>query len=282
MPDNASTQVQTKGAVQYDASAAIVFTGQAQRALTNASDFTVDSPDMLAMAGEDLQAVKALQKKVEEQRTSVTGPMNAALRAINDLFRPPSEYLKQAEDKLKTAMLTYTTEQERIAAEARRRAEEAARIERDRLAEIQRQQEEAARAAAQAAERAAREAAEAAARGDAEAAAKANAEAAAQAQAAEQANADAQASAVTAEVISMPPAVVEPARVSGISTSKSVDFEVTSLLDLVQFVAANPEHIGLVMADSVKLRAQVRATGLLTKLPGVRVFTKRTMSARAA
>ena len=80
----------------------------------------------------------------------------------------------------------------------------------------------------------------------------------------------------------MPVAVQAPAKVSGISTSKTVDFEVVDLHALIKHVAAHPELITLLMADSVKLRAQVRATGMNTALPGVRVYQKATMSARAA
>jgi colicin import membrane protein len=277
-----SDTVQTQGQLAYDASSAIVFTGQAQRALANAADFTIDSDEMLEAAGDDLRGVKGLQKKVEETRTSITGPLNQAIRAINDLFRQPASYLDQAEVKLKGAMLTYTQEQQRLAEIARRKAEELARQERERLAAEQRKQEEAARAAAQAAEEAQRAAQEAAAKGDAEAEAIANAEAAKQAEVAEAASAEAQATAITSAVVSMPAAVQAPAKVTGISTSKSIDFEVVDLHALIVHIAAHPELISLVVADSVKLRNQVRATGMNTALPGVRVFQKSTMSARAA
>ena len=120
------------------------------------------------------------------------------------------------------------------------------------------------------------------AQGDAEGAAKAQEEARQQAEASEQATAEAQAAMVTAAVVSMPVAAQAPAKVSGISTSKTMDYEVEDLHALVVHVAAHPELISLLMADSVKLRAQVRATGMNTKLPGVRVFEKRSMSARAA
>lgn len=273
---------QTQGQVAYDASSAIALTGQAQRALANAADFTIDSDEMMEAAGDDLKGIKKLQKQVEEQRTSITGPLNAVVKTINDMFRAPTSYLADAEAKLKGAMLSYTTEQERIAAEARRIADEAARVERDRLAKEQREQEQQARAAAAAAEKAEREAQAAAAAGDHEAARKAGEVARQQAEVAEEAAANAHATSMTAAVVSMPPAVQAAAKVTGISTSKTVDFEVRDLHALVKHVAANPDLISLLAIDSVKLRAQVRATGLNTKLPGVYVFEKRGMSARAA
>ena len=164
---------ETQGRVEYDASTAVVLAGQAQAALTSATDLVIDSPTMYELASDELRQIKTLQKVVEEKRTAITGPLNAALKAVNDLFRAPKEYLDQAEAACKRAMISYTTEVERRAAESRRIAEEEARKERDRLAAEQREQERVARAAAEASARAQREANEAAARGDAEAAAKA-------------------------------------------------------------------------------------------------------------
>ena len=71
-----------------------------------------------------------------------------------------------------------------------------------------------------------------------------------------------------------------PPAVKGISTSTNVDFEVNDLHALVKHVAAHPELINLITADSVKIRAYVRGLGMATNLPGVRVFEKQTMSAR--
>lgn len=276
-----SETLQTQGQIAYDASSAILFTNQAQRALANASDFTVDSDEMLEAAGDDLRAVMGLKKRVEEQRTSITGPLNQVIKAINDMFRAPAAYLLEAEQKLKGSMLVYTEQQRLLAEKARREAEELARKERERLAEEQRQQEAAARAAAEAAKQAEAAAIAATEAGDSEAAAAAQDEARKQAEAAEAAVAEAQATAITHSVISMPVAVQEPAKVVGISTSKTVDFEVVDLHALVKHVADHPELITLLMADSVKLRAQVKATGMNTNLPGIRVYQKSTMSARA-
>lgn len=81
-------------------------------------------------------------------------------------------------------------------------------------------------------------------------------------------------------VVAPPAAVPAPPAVKGISTSTTVDFEVVDLLALVQHVAQRPELLALLAVDSVKLRAQVRATGMATNLPGVRVFEKQTLAAR--
>jgi colicin import membrane protein len=272
--------VNAKGQVAYDASNAVVFAQRAQRALANAKDFTVDSQELLDAAGDDLRAVKTLAAQVEEQRTSITVPLNTALKAVNDLFRPAKTYLDEAERVLKGAMVTYTDEQARIAREARQRAEEEARKERERLDAERREQERLARVAAEQAAAAQREAAEATARGDAAAAAAAEEAQRKASAAAAAAEAQAQAAEVTAAVVAVPPAA-EPARkVAGISTSKTVDFEVNDLHALVKHIAEHPELLTLVTADAVKLRAYVRSMGLNTKLPGVRVFDKTVMAAR--
>jgi len=282
MPDTVTPTTPTTGQVQYDASDAIVLSGRAQRALVGAQSFVVDSPEMFEAAGDDLRAIMGLKKAVEDKRTAITQPLNQVLRAVNDLFRPAGQYLEQAERVLKGSMLAYQQEQQRIADEARRQAEEQARIEREKQAAIQREQEANAREAAAAAEKAEREAAAARAAGNAEVAEKAQAEARQQAEVAQTATIEAQAAEQTAAVLTMPAVVQEAPRVAGISTSKTVDFEVVDLHALVRYVAEHPEHVGLLAPDTVRLRAQVKATGLKTALPGVRVFPKSTMSARRA
>jgi hypothetical protein len=83
-------------------------------------------------------------------------------------------------------------------------------------------------------------------------------------------------------VTSAPVTHIDTAKAKGTSVKVTVDYEVTSKLALVQHIAKHPELIDLVMEDSVKLRAYVRGLGLNTNLPGVRVFNKHGMSAKAA
>jgi membrane protein involved in colicin uptake len=274
---------ETKGQVAYDASTAVVLAGQAQAALTSATDLVIDSPTMYGLASDELRNIKTLQKTVEERRTAITGPLNAALKAVNDLFRAPKDYLDKAEAACKRSMIAYTTEVERRAAEARRIAEEEARKERDRLAAEQREQERIAREAAEASARAQREAEEAAARGDAEAAARAQEEARQQSEAAQSAQAEAQAAAVTAEVITMTPAVAPPAKVAGISGRVNYTAQVDDLMTLIKAVAEGKAPIQCVIADEKFLGAQARAFKKAGPLyPGVTAVAERGLSARAA
>lgn len=261
--------MKTTDTVTYDASAAIVLATKAQNALTTATDYVIDSPTMFELASEDLKQVKALQKEVEEKRTSITGPLNQAVKAVNDLFRSPKEYLDKAEATLKRAMVTWTSEQERLAAEARARAEAEARAERERLAAIEREQAEAARKAQE-------EAQAAAAAGDQEAAAAAMA-------AAQAAQEQAAVAAMTANVVTVAPAVEAPAKVTGISGRINYSAEVTDLLALVQAVAAGTAPIECLQADAKFLGAQARAFKKAGQLyPGVMAVAERSISARAA
>jgi DNA polymerase III gamma/tau subunit len=281
---NAETQTaaETRGTVQYDASQVVVFSGQARRMLADATDVTIDSPELYEAAAQDLQRVKSLATQVETARVSITGPLHQAKVAVDNLFKGPKDFLTQAEQKLKNAMLAWDNEQERIRREEQRRAEEIRRQEQARLDAERRQREEEARKREEEARRLEEEARAAAEAGDASKAEQLQLQAVEEANAASDAAADAHAIATTAEVITMPLSVPEKQKVSGISTSKTVDFEVASLHELVKHVAAHPELISLLQADSVKLRAYVRGLGMNCQLPGVRVFEKKTLSARAA
>jgi chromosome segregation ATPase len=270
-----------KGHVDYDASQVVVFSSQARRMLTDASDYIIDSPELYQAAAEDLQRVKSLAKNVEDARVSITGPLDKAKKAVDALFKGPKDYLAQAEAKLKSAMLTWDNEQERIRKEEERRAEETRRAEQARIAAEQRAREEEARRQEEEARRLEEEARAAAAAGNAQQAEQLQQQAQEKAHAAEDAAADAHALATTAEVITMP-VTTQQTKVAGVHTSKTVDFEVTSLHELVKHVGAHPELLNLVTFDSVKLRAYVRGLGMNCQLPGVRVFEKKGISARAA
>lgn len=280
--------------------------------LRMAQSFAIESDDDYRLATDELRAVKTKYNALEERRTAITGPLNAALKATNDLFRVPLAALKDAEGAFKASMLRYTSEQERIAAEAKRKAEAAAQAERDRLAAEARRVEEAAaaeakrladieaaRIAAAKAEQARLDMATAAAKaaGDAEAARKAEVEAAAQRRRETEAAAEAAVKAEQARraaalevaaiqnvsaVIVAPQTGAEPVKVAGVSSAKSFDFEVTDLHTLVKHIAVNPTFLTLLRIDEVKVRGIVRSLGMNANLPGVRVFEKKSVSVRVA
>lgn len=245
----------------------IALASRASRALQFIESFEIGSAEDYALAADELKSIKSKRNANEDQRTGITGPINAALKSINNLFKVPDELLGQGEALLKRKMLGWDQEQERIRAEAQRKADEAAAAQR-RILEAEalaRQQEaDAAVKAAAAAEASGNQAAAELARAEAQ-------RKAAEVQAA-----------TTAALVVSAPVVLAAVKTSGISTSKKADFEVVDLHALVKHIAQHPELINLLIADSTKLRAYVRGVGMACALPGVRVFETSVMSARAA
>jgi hypothetical protein len=242
-------------------------THRAQNALAFVQGMAVVDGESYELAAEELLAIKARATRLEAQRTSITKPMNDALRAVNALFKPAAELLDQAERAIKGKLIGYDVEQAEIRAAKQRKADELAAAERTRLAAAAAELEAAARAQAEAAQ-----AAQAA--GDMASAEIATA-------AAQRAHAEAANVATEAQlIVAAPPAMPEPVKVAGLSTSRKVTFAVDNLHALIVHVAAHPELVQLLAPDLVRLRGYVTGLGLACKLPGVRVFEDTTMSAR--
>lgn len=108
-------------------------TTQSEALLALSSTYRVATQEQYAGAGDELKRVKAAQKKLDVLRKSMTVPIDAAKKAIMDLFRAPEDRLARAESGIKRAMIAYSEEQERIRREEQRKADEAARKERERV-----------------------------------------------------------------------------------------------------------------------------------------------------
>lgn len=247
MTTNPTTTTQ---AVTYDATPAIVLAGQAKALLSSADAYVIDSPEMLDLAAADLRQVKTLQKEVEAKRTSIVAPLNQAVKAINELFRAPTEYLGQAESSLKHSINVYQVEQERLAAEQ---------------AEAQRQADELRQQAEQAA-----------ASGDIE-----------QAQKLAQESQAAQHQATTVEALASVTTVAMPVaaapKVEGIAGRVTYSSQVDELMDLVKAVALGQAPIEALQANQKFLDTQARAYKKAGPLyPGVTIVATRSLSARSA
>ncbi len=152
LPESAKTE-----AVQKLNSGALVLADQYD-------NFAIATTDEFMLAGEQLKQIKTLQSELEEKRFTITRPMDAAKKAVMELFRAPTERLAAAELNIKKAIGTWQTEQERIAKERQRQEQErrdkeakrlrdearaaderAAKKERDRLAREQAAADERAR-----------------------------------------------------------------------------------------------------------------------------------------
>lgn len=106
---------------------------QARHLATIGERYSVATADEFTVAGEELRRIKAAQKRLDEVRKGITRPIDAAKKAILDLFREPETRLAAAESGVKRAMLGFQAEQDRLRQAEQRKAEEAARKERERL-----------------------------------------------------------------------------------------------------------------------------------------------------
>lgn len=101
-------------------------TTAAARTLEMLKEWTIDSQEAYGLAADELKALKAQQKALDERRTSITGPLNAALKSVNDLFRGPAALLGEAESVIKGKMIAWTEAQEAIQKAAMEAAAQAA------------------------------------------------------------------------------------------------------------------------------------------------------------
>lgn len=91
-------------------------------AMSQIGQFVIDSQLRYTQAGELLQFVKARWAELEEKRTSITKPLNEALRNVNALFSPVQGPLKQAELILKTKIGNFIVQQQQLQEQAMRQA----------------------------------------------------------------------------------------------------------------------------------------------------------------
>jgi len=230
-------------------------------ALEFAQSFEILDQDDYDLAASELSDVKGRQKRLDTSRRSITDPIRAAADAVMKLFAPATALLADTEAAWKGKMLVYV-DAERAKA---RELERLARIEQDAQRAAQAAIAEQARKAAQAL------ADEAALTGSAEAEDRAM-----------EASATAASLAAQANVIAAPAAAAPAHKTTGTSVRTSYEFEVQSLLALVQHIATKqPELIGLLSFDNIKMRAYVKGLGANTSLPGVRIFEKTTLASKA-
>lgn len=236
---------------------------EADQALAVATEYRVTTHDEYSAAGDELTRIKAAQKRLDETRKSLTRPLDESKKRIMDFFRAPAEKLAEAEKAIKSACIGYQQEQERIRREEQRKAEEAARKERERLERLRIAAEQKAREKEAELRRQAAEA-DAAERAKIEARMRADAEKAA----AKQAEIDARAASVIAPVIHR-----EAPKVEGLSTRTVWKFRITDARQLP------PEYT---IPDEKKIGQVVRALKGDTSIPGVEVYAEESMAARAS
>lgn len=238
-------------------------------AVEEAKELIIDCPAMLEDNGGEMVVIQTLLKNIEAERKELVAPINEAHAKVMAFFKKHSEPLESALAIRKQKHGAYITEQNRIAAELQRKADEAAAAERARLAK------EAAVLEAKAKERDDKlraEAEAAIAAGNAVQAAKLKAEADARQEKAEEAAAE-----LRMQAASTVSAVVVPesaGKVSGVSKMKDNWQAVVEDADLV------PREFMVV--DLVKLGAYAKAMKDSAKVAGVRFVNNAQVAVRAA
>lgn len=201
--------------------------------------------DYLVVAGE-LKKVKAYEKVVEEALGPHIQRAHATWKGLTEQRRAALEKAKVWERECKQAMAAYDEEQERIRREEQRRLEAEAR-----KAEEARRLEEAAALEA-----------EGVAEGDEE-----------KIRAAEE---------LVSEPVETPVVSIEKEtpKVAGVSYRETWDLKVVDLHKLVKHVAEHPDLVNLVQPNTVALRQMARSLKDNMRIPGVKAFAKKTVSAR--
>lgn len=117
------------------------YNADAKTALKNAQELVIAGDDDCRLAKEDWVKHRETQKIVEDDRTSLTGPINDALKQINAIYKESATDLTAARDLLNQKVQTYQQEQEQIRLKAEREAQEKARKEEERIRREKEEQE---------------------------------------------------------------------------------------------------------------------------------------------
>ena len=102
----------------------------ADLSLADARSLVITTDEQCTTAMESFVMARNRVNALEEKRTSVTGPLNDVVKAINEFFKAPADKLKEARDLYNKKAVTYRREQEeKRLAEEKRLRDEAAREE---------------------------------------------------------------------------------------------------------------------------------------------------------
>lgn len=242
-------------------------TGEITQLEAYSASYKVVTAEQYQAGADDLKRVKAAQKKLEDTRTSLTGPINESLRKLNAFFKGPADKLIAIERTIKIALNRYADEQERIRQEEQRKAEAVAAAERARLAKLQAEADAKARAEQ---DRLRKEAEAAAAAGRAAEAAKLAAKAD---RVEEKAAARVEELQVREAQVVAPIIQREAPKVAGLATREVWKFRITN-------PALVPDQYKVI--DEARIRKVVQALKADSNIPGVEVYAERQLAAGAA
>lgn len=80
--------------------------------LNSCKGLKITNPEIYNHLTTALKEIKGRIKDLTDKRKEITGPIDKAKKAVMDLFRNPINLYTQAENNIKSAMITYTDEQE--------------------------------------------------------------------------------------------------------------------------------------------------------------------------
>lgn len=131
----------------------VALSADAENQIVIAKGFMICDQYDYQLAADQLKQIKQKGKALEDQRKTMTQPLDAAKKSIMDFFRKPGEFLGEAETIIKGAMLQYSKAEEARRIEAERKArEEAAKIEAEAKAKAEKEAAEIKAKAEEAAE----------------------------------------------------------------------------------------------------------------------------------
>lgn len=82
--------------------------------LANANELVIKNQNDYETSAEFLKTIKAKYKELDDMRKNITRPLDTVKKSVLDLFRFPLEKLSKAESVIKSTMLKYMDEQERV------------------------------------------------------------------------------------------------------------------------------------------------------------------------
>lgn len=307
--------------VTYERRSPTLLLAEANRQHALATELEIDSDSMFQEGAELLQKIVGKKKSLDEERLAFGKPLRDEQANLNAAYKPAIDLYETSEKFLKQVLTKYTDDKERERQRLQRIADEAARVERERVAAearaaqkkaeaeaaearraAQAEADERTRVAAEAAAESQRLADEAAAAGDAERAAELEAEAKKTVEVAattakmliahgdhaakdvlESSAAEVKSQQAVAQM--MTPAVVQIARpkVSGIGTGKKYTAEVTDSKAFLTWVLSNYEHFAhFVEVNQGALNRYAADQKERLSVAGAELRTVTTMSSRRA
>ena len=99
-------------------------------------NYAIVSTEAYEFSAEDLKKIKTKYKELDDMRKSLTKPLDESKKRIMEFFKAPLTLLGSAETAIKSAMLKWQQEQERLRREEEARLAEAQRKEAERLARL--------------------------------------------------------------------------------------------------------------------------------------------------